>query len=135
MTLRPLLEAPPAVQIHVITVILAFLVGSVILFISRKGSPFHRIAGAAFLTLMASTAIVALFIHRRMPHSPIFGLSHIHLLSLFVLFAIWRALDGIYKGNIEQHRIWVRGIYGGALVITGLLNIFFSSGITHDIFF
>jgi uncharacterized membrane protein len=90
MTLRPLLEAPLAVQLHVVTVILAFLVGSVTLFISRKGSPFHRFAGAVFLTLMASTAILALCIHRRTPHSPLFGLSHVHLLSLFVHILILR---------------------------------------------
>ncbi len=134
MTLRPLLDAPLLVQAHVATVVLAFFVGTWLLFFSRKGSPRHRTFGVLFITLMVSTALIALFIHRRMPDSPLFGLSRTHLLIPLVLFAVWRALDGVFNGKMRQHRVWVSGLYFGALVTTGLVNAFEHYGITHAVF-
>jgi len=135
MTLEPLVHAPLAVQAHVATVIPAFLLGAWLLAFSRKGSRWHRVLGAVFLSLMVTTAIIALFIHRRMPGSPVLGMSPTHLFVPFVLFATWRALDGALKGNIKQHRWWVVGMFVGALVINGLNNVFFLPGITRDVFF
>ncbi len=135
MTLEPLLQAPLTVQAHVATVVAALVSGGWLVLLSRKGSTLHRRVGMAFLALMVTTALISLFIHRRAPHSPVFGLSPIHLLAAFVLFAVWRALDGARKGNVKQHREWTRGLYFGSLVITGVTNIFFFSGITHDVFF
>jgi len=135
VTLQPLLLAPFAVQAHVATVLVALCLGTWVLFFSRKGSPSHRIFGALFLSFMVSTALIALFIHRRMPNSPVFGFSPTHLLALFVLFAIWRALDGALKGDIKQHRTWIYGLYIGSLIINGLANVFLMQGITHDVFF
>jgi uncharacterized membrane protein len=135
MTFDPLLQAPLAVQAHVATVLAALVCGGWLIFVSRKGSPAHRMLGMTFLGLMTATALVSFLIHRRTPDSPVFGLSYIHLLAAFVLFAAWRALDGARKGNIKQHREWTRGLYFGALVITGATNVFLFSGITHDVFF
>jgi uncharacterized membrane protein len=135
MTLEPLVHAPFVVQAHVATVVPAFLLGAWLLVFSRKGLRWHRVLGAAFLTLMVATAIAALFIHRRMPGSPVLGMSPTHLFVPFVLFASWRALDGALKGNIAQHRRWVTGLFVGALVINGINNIFFLPGITRDVFF
>ena len=135
MTVEPLVHAPLAVQAHVATVIPAFLLGAWLLVFSRKGSRWHRVFGAVFLSLMVTTAIIALFIHRRMPGSPVLGLSPTHLFVPFVLFATWRALDGALKGNIKQHHRWVVGMFVGALVINGVNNVFFLPGITRDVFF
>ena len=135
MTLEPLIHAPLAVQAHVATVVPAFLLGTWLLIFSRKGSRWHRVFGAAFLGLMVTTAVIALFIHRQMPESPVLGMSPTHLFVPFVLFATWRALDGALKENIKQHQRWVLGMFVGALVINGLNNIFFVPGITREIFF
>ncbi len=135
MTLEPLLHAPFAVQAHVATVVPAFLLGTWLVFFSRKGYRLHRILGATFLALMVATATIALFVHLRMPNSPVFGLSPTHLLVVVVLFAVWRALAGVLKGNIRQHRIWVSGLYFGSLVINGFANVFLLHGITHNVFF
>jgi uncharacterized membrane protein len=135
MTLEPLFHAPVAVQAHVATVVPAFLLGTWLIFFSRKGSMLHRVLGATFLALMVTTAIIALFVHLRMPNSPVFGLSPTHILVIVVLFATWRALAGAITGNIRQHRIWVSGLYFGSLVINGFANVFLISGITHNIFF
>lgn len=135
MTLEPLVHAPLAVQAHVATVVPAFLIGTWLIFFSGKGSRWHRSLGVAFLTLMVTSAVITLFIHRRMPGSPVFGLSPTHLYVPFVLFATWRALDGALNGNLKQHRRWVLGLFVGALVINGVNNIFLLPGITHDVFF
>jgi len=135
MTLEPLVHAPRAVQAHVATVLPAALLGLWLLVLSRKGSRSHRAVGVAFLTLMVTTALIALFIHRRTPDGPVFGLSTTHLFVPFVLFATWRALDGAFRGNISQHRRWVVGLFVGAILINGLNNVFFLPGITHDVFF
>jgi uncharacterized membrane protein len=135
MNLAPLIHAPFAVQAHVVTVVPAFLLGIWLLGFSRKGARWHRVLGTLFLTLMVTTAVITLFIHRRMPESPVFGLSRTHLFVPLVLFATWRALDGASKGNIKQHQRWVMGLFFGALVINGVNNVFFLPGITHDVFF
>jgi len=123
------------VQAHVATVVPAALLGTWLLAFSRKGLRWHRALGAMFLMLMVTTAILALFIHRRMPASPVLGMSPTHLFVPFVLFATWRALDGALKGNIKQHQRWVMGLFFGALLINGLNNVFFLPGITRDVFF
>jgi uncharacterized membrane protein len=123
------------VQAHVATVLPAALLGFWLLVFSRKGSRSHRAVGVAFLTLMVTTALIALFIHRRTPDGPVFGLSTTHLFVPFVLFATWRAIDGAVRGNISQHRRWVVGLFVGAILINGMNNVFFLPGITHDVFF
>jgi uncharacterized membrane protein len=135
VTLDPLVHAPLIVQAHVATVVPALVLGSWLLVVSRKGSRPHRAAGVLFLALMVTTAILSIFIHRRTPASPLFGMSTTHLFVPFVLFSVWRAIDGARKGNIKQHRAWTTGLFVGALVINGLNNVFFLPGITHDVFF
>ena len=135
MTIDPLIEAPLIVQAHVATVVPAFVLGAWLLLFSRKGSRWHRALGVTFLALMVMTALISLFIHRRMPESAALGMSPTHLFVPFVLFATWRAIDGAVKGNIKQHQRWVTGLFVGALVINGVNNIFFLPGITHNVFF
>jgi len=135
LTLDPLIHAPLAVQAHVATVVPACLLGVWLLAFSHRGSPWHRRLGVAYFTLLVTTALISLFIHRRMPDSPVLGMSSTHLFVPFVLFATWRALDGASKGNIKQHQRWVMGIFFGALLINGLNNVFFLPGVTHDVFF
>jgi uncharacterized membrane protein len=135
MTIEPLIDAPLVVQAHVVTVVPAFVLGAWLLLFSRKDSRWHRALGVMFLALMVITAIISLFIHRRMAESAASGMSSTHLFIPFVLFATWRAINGALKGNIKQHRRWVMGLFFGALVINGVNNIFFLPGITHDVFF
>jgi uncharacterized membrane protein len=109
MTLDPLIQAPFVVQAHVATVVPAALLGGWLIAFSRKGLRWHRALGAMFLILMVTTAIIALFIHRRMPASSVLGMSPTHLFVPFVLFATWRALDGALKAtsNSTSGGYWV----------------------------
>ena len=135
MTLEPLIHAPLVVQLHVATVVPAFVLGVWLLAFSRKGLRWHRAVGLLFLALMVTTAIVTAF--HPSPNAGKPGVRHEpdHLFVPFVLFATWRALDGAVKGDIKQHKRWVMGLFFGALVINGVNNIFFLPGITRDIFF
>ncbi len=62
MNLSPLLEASFAIQLHVATVVPAFLIGTWQIFFSAKGSPLHRMMAYAYLVLMTVTSISSLFI-------------------------------------------------------------------------
>ena len=70
MTLEPLLRASPAIILHVSTVVPAALIGTYLIFVSRKGAPWHRALGYVYLTLMTITAVTTLWIHSLMPKGP-----------------------------------------------------------------
>jgi uncharacterized membrane protein len=55
--LRPILEAPFAIQLHFVTVVPAFFLGAWQLLLSHKGSSSHRVIGKIYLTLMSITAL------------------------------------------------------------------------------
>ena len=135
MTFEPILQASIFVQLHVVTVLPAFLIGTWLIFFSRKGSRHHKLLGKVFLSLMVATSVLSFFVHERRPDSPLFGLSPIHLLAAFVLFASWRAYSSAKSGDIATHRVWMLGVYTGSLVINGAMNIFVVDGITRDVFF
>jgi uncharacterized membrane protein len=62
MNFAVLAAAPLAVQVHLATVLPAFLIGGWSLSISRPGSVAHRAAGRVFAALMAITAATTVFI-------------------------------------------------------------------------
>jgi uncharacterized membrane protein len=134
MTLEPLLRAPLAVQIHVATVLPAFLIGTFQIFVSTKGSPLHRALGYLYLTLMAVTAITTLFIHQLMPNKPFWGLSPIHLFVPLVLFGVVGALRGAWTHNVAMHKRSMIGIYVGGMMIAGGLT-FLPGRIMHAVVF
>jgi uncharacterized membrane protein len=135
VTLEPILQASLAVQLHVATVLPAFLIGTWLIFFSRKGSRHHRSLGRSFLVLMVATSLISFFVHERQPDSALFGLSPIHLLAAFVLFASWRAYSAARKQDVATHRMWMMGIYTGSLVINGAVNVFVVDGITRNVLF
>jgi uncharacterized membrane protein len=134
MTLHPLLAASLAVQVHVATLVLAWLVGTWQFFFSRKGAKWHRALGALFIGLMIVSAIDTLFIHLRTPNSSFFGLSWFHLYVPLVLALSGVALYGAVRHKRRLHRFGVIALYFGSLTLTGLVQIFFGDGISHRIF-
>ena len=124
MTLQPLLDAPVAVIVHFATVVPAFFLGTWLLFFSTRGSRVHRLAGQAYLTLMAVTAFAAIFIRSFAGWSVQVGPLKLGLIHLFILLTyqgIWRTLRAIRQGNLAAHQASMRGMYFGALIIAGLL--------------
>lgn len=122
MNLGLLLQAPLAVQIHVATVVPAFLLGTYQIFFSTKGSPYHRATGYVYLTLMVITSIAALFIHEINP-SGFLGFSFIHLFVVLTLFGVVAALVNAWKHNIRGHRRAMLGVYIGGILIAGSLAL------------
>ena len=134
MSLAPLLQAPLTVRIHVATVLPAFVIGTYLIFFSRKGAPHHRALGYVYLALMTITAVDALFIHVLMPDSPVFGFSPVHLFSALTLLGVVNALRGAWAHNIALHRYAMLGVYIGGILIAGSLT-FIPGRIMHAVVF
>jgi len=134
MSLVPLLEAPFAVKLHVVTVLPAFLLGTWLIFFSRKGATRHRLAGYVYLTLMTITSIAALFIHALMPHGPFLGFSPIHLFVPLTLFGVVGAIYYARRHNIAAHRKSMWGVYIGGLLIAGSFTLL-PGRIMHQVLF
>ena len=100
----------PAVVIHLIAVIPALLLGIFIL-ARPKGTPVHKALGRTWVGLMLVVAIGSFWIRS----SPGGGLSAIHLLSAWTLFALAMAVVAIRRGRVRTHRGWMIGIYCGLL--------------------
>ena len=134
---EPLLRAPLAVQLHVVTVVPAFLLGTWLLFGSAKGSPRHRRIGKAYLALMGVTAVAALFIRSFMDQSVAVGplrLGWIHLFVPLTAHGIYGAFATIRAGDVRGHRSAMRGLYVGGLIVAGLLA-FMPGRVMHRMFF
>jgi uncharacterized membrane protein len=93
---------------------------------ARKGAVqrprLHRAFGYAWVTLMLSTAISALFIRDyQLPN--IAGYTPIHLFVPFTLFGLLGAFRALALGNITQHRQRMMGVYVGACVVAGAFTL------------
>lgn len=115
MMLEPLLQATLAIQIHVAAVVPAAVLGPYVLS-GRKGTPLHRLLGRIWVLLMAISALSSFFIHEL---DVFHGFSPIHLLSIFVLVSLWRAVCAARAGNIRAHKAIVLSTYIGGIVIAG----------------
>lgn len=122
MTLCPLLNASWAVQVHVATVLPAFILGSWQIFASRKGAHAHRVVGYIYLALMSATAISAIFVHEIMPDAP-FGFSPIHIFVPLTLFGVFGALYGARMHRVSLHKWSMIGTYVGGLLIAGAFTL------------
>lgn len=118
MNLEPILNAPFAVQLHVFTVVPAFLIGTWLIFFSTKGARFHRALGYTYLVLMTITSIAAVFIHAISPNG-FMGWSFIHLFVPLTLFGVFGALRGAWTHDIPLHKRSMIGVYIGGILIAG----------------
>ena len=130
MNLAPLLEASPAIQIHVAAATAAMLLGAAILF-RRKGDGAHRTAGRLWVGLMAVVCLSSFFIWTIRMAGPF---SPIHLLSAGTLYALVKGVGYARMRDIAAHRRTMQITYGAALVITGLFTLL-PGRIMHEVFF
>ena len=117
MNIAPLLHAPLAIQIHLLTVVPAFAIGTWQIVFSVKGSRPHRAFGFVYLALMTITAGAAFFIRS-------IGKGHLSPIHLFIpltLFGVISALWHARRGNISRHRWAMLGLYVGGLILAGAL--------------
>jgi uncharacterized membrane protein len=130
MSLTPLLNAAPVVQIHAFVALAAFVLGLVQL-AAPKGTIPHRTVGWTWVVLMTLIAVSSFWIHGFRIIGPF---SPIHLLSIFTLamlpLAVWHAR----RHRVERHRKAMTSIFVGAMVIAGLFTLL-PGRIMHDVVF
>ncbi len=117
MTFEPMLAASLAVKVHTAAALGALGLGTVQL-VAPKGTVPHRRLGWAWVVLMAVVALSSFAITDVTGHY-----SFIHLISVFVLVALPRAVVAARRGRIEAHRKGMLGIFVGGLVVAGLLTL------------
>ena len=130
MTLEPLLDASPAIQLHVATVVPAALIGGLML-ILRKGTYLHRMAGRLWIALMVLTALSSFFIHEI---NLFFGFSPIHILSVVVLVSAVEVIRSARRRDFVRHQRLVKSLYFGAIGIAGLFTLL-PGRIMHEVAF
>jgi uncharacterized membrane protein len=119
MSLAPLLEAAPTIQVHAFAALAAFAVGLVQL-AAPKGTLPHRGVGWIWVALMLVVCVSAFFIHQiRMWGS----WSPIHLLAVFTLVMLPVAVMHARRHAVERHRKAMTGLFVGALLIAGLFTL------------
>jgi len=118
MSLAPLLNASPAIQLHAFAAMAAFVLG-IVQFAAPKGTLPHRTLGWIWVILMVFVAGSSFWIH----HIKLWGpWSPIHLISIFTLtmlpLGVWRAR----MHKVPAHRWTMVSIFIGGLVIAGLFT-------------
>jgi uncharacterized membrane protein len=119
MSLAPLLEAAPAIQLHALAAMSAFALGIVQLS-APKGTLPHRTIGWIWVALMATVALSSFWIHALRIWGP---WSPIHLISIFTLGALPLAVLAAHRHMVTRHRNAMIGLFGGALVIAGIFTL------------
>jgi uncharacterized membrane protein len=110
MSLAPFLAAPAVVQAHAACALLALVLGAAQLGL-RKGGATHRLAGRAWVGLMAVSVASSLAITDGAG-----TYSFLHLLSVYVAVMLPLAVLSARRGEIGRHRWRMIGLYGGLLI-------------------
>lgn len=130
LNLDPLIDAGPAIQIHVATAAVAFALG-IVQFAAPKGTLPHRSLGWIWVLLMAVVAGSSLWIHEIRLLGP---WSPIHLLSLWVLAGLPFAVLAARRHEVASHRRSMIGFFAGGLLLAGALT-FLPDRLMPKIFF
>jgi uncharacterized membrane protein len=106
----------PAIWIHLAAALAALVLGAGI-FLAKKGTFFHRIAGRSWALLMLVTIVSTIWIKGNGNY------SWIHLLSIGTFFGLAAAVTFAVTGRIRAHRKTIIGLYVGALVVAGAFTL------------
>jgi uncharacterized membrane protein len=128
MTLAPLLNAAPAIQLHAVAAMAAFGLG-IVQFAAPKGTLPHRTVGWIWVALMTVVGVTAFFIHELRIWGP---WSPIHLLAVFTLVTLPLAVWHARRHAVDRHRWAMISIFTGGLLIAGLFT-FLPGRIMHTV--
>ena len=106
----------PVIWIHLFAAVTALALGAMV-FLARKGTFLHRVAGRTWAGLMLVTAVSTFWIKANGSY------SWIHLLSILTLALLAGVVYAAIKGNIRRHRAGVIGLYSGSLVVAGVFAL------------
>jgi uncharacterized membrane protein len=149
MTLEPLFEAPPLVQLHAVLAVGAIALG-VVQLAAPKGKLPHRTLGWTWISLIAMMLIVAFFNHDILPWDP-FGpavccrgtdscargsasCASIHLISVYFLLALPYGALHARRHDLIGHRNAMLWLFLGVLLV-GTVLTFVPHRIMHDVVF
>jgi uncharacterized membrane protein len=118
VSLAPLLNASPAIQIHAFAAMAAFALG-VVQLAAPKGTLPHRTIGWTWVALMLVVSVTAFWIHELRLWGP---WSPIHLLAIFTLATLPLAVLHARRHRVIKHRNAMISIFVGALIIAGLFT-------------
>jgi uncharacterized membrane protein len=130
MSLAPLLDAAPVIQIHAFAAMAAFGLG-LVQFAAPKGTLPHRTIGWTWVALMVTIAVSSFWIHSIRIIGPF---SPIHALSIFTLVMLPLAVLQAHRHRVLDHRKAMISIYVGALLIAGAFT-FLPGRIMHAVAF
>ena len=130
MSLQPLLDAAPAIQVHAFAAMAAFALGLVQL-TAPKGTLPHRTLGYIWVALMLVICVTSFWIHDLRVWGP---WSPIHLLSIFTLGSLPFAILHARRHRVRQHRNAMITLFAGALLIAGFFT-FVPGRIMHAVAF
>ncbi len=130
MNIEPLLIASPAIQLHMLAAVGAFVLGAIVLW-RRKGGKWHKINGRVWVGLMLVTALSGFFIHE----IKLWGdYSPIHIISALVPFGLFASVMEARRRDIIKHQRIMKGTYLGGMIIAGGFT-FLPGRLNHEIFF
>ena len=122
-------KIPMPVWAHLGMMMIALALTPVML-LRPRGDTLHRRLGWVWVAAMILTAAISFFIAN--PHMNRF--SFIHILSIWVLIQVPLIANAARKHNIRRHRIGVRAMVTGALLIAGFFTFPFNRLLGHWLF-
>jgi uncharacterized membrane protein len=131
MRLAPLLQASPAIQVHVGAAVVAIGLGAY-QFLARKGSVPHRVIGWIWVVLLGTICISSFFIPGSWHIGPV---SVFHVLSAYTLWALVMGARAARAHDVESHRSYMIWIYGLSILLSAVIAIGSSGGVLHEVFF
>jgi len=129
MNLEPFLNAGLVTQIHIVSALLALILGALLLW-RRKGTPVHKMHGKIWVALMAVVALSSFFINDIRTFGPF---SAIHILSIITLVTLVRIVQTARQKDIKRHQSTVKNLFLGGLIGAGLFT-FLPGRLMHQTF-
>ncbi|MEY3234342.1 DUF2306 domain-containing protein [Aquidulcibacter sp.] len=111
-------KLPLVALIHIGGATSSLVLGGIVLF-GPKGTPGHKMMGRIWALAMVTTALSSFFMKSFAPMLGQFG--PIHILSVWTLYSLPRAIWYIRQGDVEGHLKTMRGLYFG-LCLAGLMT-------------
>ncbi|MEM9578918.1 MAG: DUF2306 domain-containing protein [Pseudomonadota bacterium] len=115
---------------HTLAAVFALLAG-VFLLALKKGTRLHRATGYVWVAALGFVALSSFWIHDLRLIGPF---SPIHLLSIWALYNLVRAVWAARAGNIATHSASMKSLYLYALIGAGLFTLL-PGRILHQVVF
>lgn len=110
--------APAYIQLHAVAALLALLIGPFAIYRKRRDI-LHKTLGYIWIVAMLTVAISSFWISSFGVIGPF---SPIHLLSIWTIFVVFRAIHFARLGKIVAHSEMLKWLYWGGLWVAFALN-------------